>query len=146
MMTEKELLEYIMPEPNTGCWIWMGSVTQTGYGQIKIKGKQFLAHRLVYETFTKNIIGSLQACHHCDNPICVNPDHIFLGTFMDNMADKVKKNRHSKLFGPDNGNTKLDATQIKAIKAACDFGFRQASIAKYFGISQVRVSQIHRNL
>ena len=84
--------ERYIPEPNSGCWLWLGDLDSGGYGRLKIKGKTYRAHRfsLLREQQT-----DLFVCHKCDTPSCVNPDHLFLGTHSDNMKDMVSKNRHS---------------------------------------------------
>lgn len=90
-----------IPEPNSGCWLWTGSVDSKGYGQIRMPGKARQG-RLRYATHISlelaghEIPDGLEACHHCDNPCCVNPDHLFVGTHQDNMRDSWRKGRASK--------------------------------------------------
>jgi hypothetical protein len=81
------------------CWVWQRSKLKKGYGKITIGSKKFgnrknaLAHRISYEIFVGPIPKGLQVCHDCDNPSCINPDHLFLGTNQDNVDDKQKKGR-----------------------------------------------------
>jgi hypothetical protein len=82
-----------IPEPNSGCWLWLGMVYTTGYGGVVHQGITKLAHRASYEAFHGVIPRKMLICHHCDNPSCVNPDHLFLGTEQDNADDMVKKKR-----------------------------------------------------
>ncbi len=77
-----------------GCWEWTACTNKAGYGRIIFRGKAWLAHRLSFQTFIGPIINGLHVCHHCDNPPCVNPKHLFLGTDSDNMHDMVSKGRH----------------------------------------------------
>lgn len=82
------------------CWEWTGTKCDTGYGIILIKNnsksrqKRIRAHRVFFQKYKGNIPSKMLVCHKCDNPICVNPDHLFLGTNQDNMNDKI-----SKFFG-----------------------------------------------
>jgi hypothetical protein len=79
-----------------GCWTWTGSVSHQGYARFVINGHEYRASRLMWELhYGSAPSDKLLACHKCDNPVCVNPDHLFLGTQLDNMRDKVSKNRQA---------------------------------------------------
>lgn len=81
-------------EDSTGCWNWQGSLTNGGYGQTRYLGKLWRAHRLFYTLLVGPIPNSKTfVCHHCDNPRCVNPDHMFLGDNQDNLRDMANKGR-----------------------------------------------------
>lgn len=76
------------------CWEWQSTRLRTGYGQFPVSGKRYPAHRYAYE-ITYGPLGELLACHKCDNPICVNPNHLFAGTSMDNFLDMMAKGRQN---------------------------------------------------
>lgn len=109
--------QYI-PEPMSGCWLWIGSVRreEKPYGQIGVNGKIISAHRLSYQIHNGEIPDGLWVLHKCDNPACVNPDHLFLGTGNDNVADRGRKGRTAR--GPSHGSAKLTYEQADAIRAS----------------------------
>lgn len=95
-MTFNEKLDfYTYPDPETGCWLWGGSVTGRDYGGVYNGHKIVLAHRASYERFNGPIPKGLNVCHKCDVPMCINPDHLFLGTQRDNLQDAARKGRMS---------------------------------------------------
>lgn len=86
------------PEPNSGCFIWMGPqlTARKGYGNFLCNGVQTRAHRAAWQFYKGEIPDGLHVLHRCDTPICVNPGHLFLGTQQDNMKDKRRKGRAPK--------------------------------------------------
>lgn len=101
-----------------GCWEWQGDMSGGhGYGRIMINGRRMLAHRLVYELEVGEIPDGLCVCHHCDNPRCCRPDHLFLGTHVENMADMVTKGRRKGINnGEGNGRAQITEGDVREIR------------------------------
>lgn len=84
-----------MPEPNSGCWIWLGALhTENGYGQLRENRRNINATHVALKLADRPVPTGLFACHRCDTPCCVNPNHLFIGTQADNVADMIAKGRH----------------------------------------------------
>lgn len=98
-----------------GCWNWTAAKDRDGYGRFRFEGKLHMAHRFIFQ----REIGAPPSVvmHTCDNPSCVNPDHLIAGTVQLNNADRDKKGRFHKLNGEDNGNSKLSLKDIARIRA-----------------------------
>jgi ribosomal protein L37E len=94
---EERFTDSFIPEPNSGCWLWLGSRDRKGYGQIRVaKHDLRYATHVALEINDRSVPDGMSACHHCDNPGCVNPDHLFIGTQQDNTTDMIRKGRASK--------------------------------------------------
>lgn len=126
----------------TGCWEWTASTQWNGYGQFRSpKGNTVKAHRYSYELENGPINKNMSVLHVCDNPKCVNPSHLFLGTQQDNIKDKVNKNR--QLRGEASPTSVLISDQVIKIRNLWDSGnYTQSAISKLFGISNQHVSDI----
>lgn len=125
------------------CQLWTGYRNSAGYGQIEIDGRVWLAHRLVWTVRRGRIPAGLLVLHRCDTPLCVNPDHLFLGTPRDNARDSIEKGRSLGRI-PDWGVRKrrirkLTDDQVRAIRAADG---KQREIAERFGVSRSHVAMI----
>lgn len=117
----------------TGCHQWNGGVCRR-YGRFNISGKSYRAHRLSYKLFINEDLGDKHVCHKCDNPLCVNPDHLFLGTHQDNMMDRKQKGRTSK------GNSKIKVDDVLRVRELSKSGLSCVKVAKIVGICK---SQVH---
>jgi hypothetical protein len=141
-MRKLEFEERVCPEPNSGCWLWVGSLNVAGYGYLWLPGrKQQLAHRHSYEKYKGPIPGGLAVCHKCDVRCCVTPDHLFLGTRSDNNADMIRKGRHKCIPQPGETNpmAKLNWKDVRRIRELRETGQNCAEIAKQFNITKANV-------
>lgn len=115
--TAERFAKHVIPEPNSGCWLWTGSLNSRGYGNFKVAGKVRSAHRVAFEIeHSTSIPSESSVCHRCDNPGCVNPEHLFLGTHQDNMLDRQRKGRSRGPLGEANARTALSADDVSAIR------------------------------
>ena len=134
------------PEPNSGCWLWTAAIRTDGYGIMNVHGKCTAAHRVSYRLHNGLIPkgeGPHGTCvlHHCDNPICVNPDHLFLGRNKDNVDDRERKGRNITFQGEQHWKARLTASDVRAIRN----DFRTCiEVGKDYGIQFAQVSAIRR--
>jgi len=134
--SKKEIfLEKIEITPDNECWNWMGSKNSWGYGRIAFKSTHQAAHRYAYDEFKGAIPASMLVCHNCDNPGCVNPDHLFLGTPADNMADMSRKGRHI-------GARKLNEDKVREIRALLKSELTHKAIAVKYGVGRSAIGAI----
>lgn len=137
---EERFWEYT--DTSKECWEWQKGLDKQGYGLIGVSnGKNKGAHRFSWELHFGPIPEGLFVCHKCDNPICVNPDHLFLGTHQDNMADMHKKSRH--VFGSNSPRSKLTEKQAVEIFVS-DQPTR--SLSEKYGVSKKCVRDIKRKI
>ena len=126
---------------DVGCWIWIGTKAGAGYGALKVNNVMVSAHRLSWTLhFGEELHRKTFLCHRCDNPLCVNPAHLFKGNAAINMADRDAKDRQAK--GEKVGVSKLTVPQVTEIKKLLSQGVVQKEIAQAFGVSQRNVSVI----
>lgn len=151
----------LVPRGGPECWVYTGAVTRDGYGKIsyRVNGKRRfdLAHRVAYLRWVGPIPEGLCVLHTCDNPPCCNPEHLFLGTQLDNVVDRDKKGRQAKgdtqglRVHPEKasrgelngGGRKLKDYHVRAIRYVYPV-YNQREISEIFGVSQVMVGKILR--
>jgi hypothetical protein len=111
-------LEFLMEHVRADgeCLVWTGATTSAGYGTVRFNRTQWRAHRAVYTIVHGPIPSGLLVCHTCDNPPCVAPEHLFLGTNADNMRDKIVKGRLRVARGEDSGGAVLTEEQVRRIR------------------------------
>lgn len=130
------------------CWLWRGSTTAAGYGNLGAGGRggaNVYAHRLSWEVHKGPIPPGMHVLHRCDNPPCVNPEHLFLGTQRDNNADKTRKGRHAR--GERHGNAKLTSEKAARIRQMRADGFgTQDAIARELGVTRSCVAHVLQGL
>ena len=128
---------------STGCWIWTGMVfTSNGRARIAIGSKTTLAARVAYLAFKRLPMNDLLVCHSCDDVLCVNPEHLWLGTNADNSRDMSEKGRTKLQDGVLNNQAKLNDSQVRLIRTRCENGELQKHVAKEFGVSACLVGLI----
>lgn len=152
---KERFLRSISPEPNTGCWLWCGFVPDGGYGRFRMcsnpKKASTPAHRAAWLLFVGRIPRGTLVCHKCDVRACANPDHLFLGSYADNMRDASRKGRMdwkiAKRPGLRRGEAhpaaKLRASDVIFIRGSEETGVR---LAEQFGVAPLTISRIRRNL
>jgi predicted DNA-binding protein (UPF0251 family) len=134
-----------------GCWEWQGGKGGTGYGTVKVEGRMVLAHRIAFELVNGPIPPGKNVCHHCDNPPCVRPDHLFTGSQSDNIKDAVRKGRvirppqdtitsnhppETVARGERHGKSKLTAEKVREMRLLRAEGWTHRQLAVHFGISR----------
>lgn len=141
---EDRLNKYVRRTPS--CWIWTQDVYNYGYGKLSVgKGKQRRAHRVMYELTCGEIPKGMNVLHKCDNPRCVNPEHLFLGTQQDNVNDMMKKKRggYKTFYGENHGNAKLTWEQVDKMRELWQLKqHSQFQLADMYGITQQVVSKV----
>lgn len=129
-------------EKTSTCWNWVGSKCFYGYGQLSIQGKPKRANRISYEMHKGEIPIHMFVCHSCDNPSCVNPDHLWLGNQKDNMKDMKKKNRQNICKGSGKPQSKLKENDITQIRIKYKNPLSSSELAKFYGVSKQNILDI----
>lgn len=126
------------------CWVWTGSKTPHGYGTVRWSGDRLYSHRLAYTLANGPIPDGMFVCHRCDNPPCVRPDHLWLGTNADNIADRHQKGRTrtSPPFGENASTSKLRAVEVIALREAHAAGATLEALARRYGVHHNTVQAI----
>lgn len=136
-------MDRVSPEPNSGCWLWTGGANIWGYGHVSLGSKAdgaTSAHRAMYRLI-KGEPGTLHVCHTCDNRLCVNPDHLFLGTAKDNCADKIRKGRHQDQAGERAPAARLTKKAVDDIRTR---RIKGSEFARLYGVTPSTICDIQK--
>lgn len=142
-------LDSCIPEPNSGCWIWMRGLTGTGYGSFRCGSlsdgtrRTVTASRYICDVVHGAIPDGMQALHKCDNKMCVNPDHIYIGTRSQNAIDafdRGKKIPH-RLLGTNHPRAKLSDEDVRTIRRSSE---KSTALASKFGLSKTQIGSIKK--
>jgi transposase len=128
----------------TGCIEWTACKTKAGYGQLSVDRKMMFTHRLSYEANIGPIPEGLHVLHSCDNPCCINPDHLRVGTPADNAQDKIDRGRI--LLGEKHGGAKITENDVIEILRLNEFGVSKKDLARAFGVSASSISLIVKGI
>lgn len=129
-------------EKTQGCWIWTGAKKTGGYGVAIRNGRQIGAHRLAWQLTYGPIGAGLEVCHRCDMPACVRPDHLFLGTHAENMADMKQKGRGRMVReqrGEANRYARLTDAKVREIRALYAQGQTKAGLGRLYGVNEFTI-------
>jgi len=133
-----------------GCWEWTGGRVKFGYGQTSINGKSITAHRMAWILAYGSIPDGLCVLHRCDNPPCVRPDHLFLGTNKDNTRDMIAKGRSKapRTAGPGevHGNARMSRAEVVRMRKLRKAGWKVDALAEEFRVGTTQVSRITRGV
>lgn len=150
-LSKRERFEMRVEKMPSGCWHWTGSLNKTGYGQFNLNGdRPILTHRASWLIYNGEIPANPESAyrtmyvlHRCDNPKCVNPEHLFLGSQQGNMDDKMEKGRHSygNALGEKHGNAKLTADLVREIRASSE---TESQLSKRLGIARSSIYAARR--
>lgn len=135
----------VLPEPNSGCWLWDSTVKVTGTnnsqlrGMFSLDGKVQKASRVSWRLYCGEIPDGREVCHRCDVPLCVNPEHLFLGTHAENMADAGRKKRMHRIAGEAHHNARLSADDAAHIRNSTDGA---GNLARRYGVHRTTIHRV----
>jgi len=124
------------------CWEWAASTLKGGYGYFKYAGKTAAAHRFSWQLRNGQLPAGAHVLHHCDNPRCVRPEHLFVGNNTDNVADKVSKGRTNPPRGDNHYRAKLSTADVVQIRSSLAAGVPRRDLAARYGVSRSIVDRI----
>ena len=140
---EKRFFDKVDRGADCDCWEFTGGISSDGRGVFWLDGKSFGAHRMAWKLAYGDIPNGMLICHHCDNGKCCNPNHLFLGTYLDNMQDMKSKGRQVHLYGDNDPKSKLKSEEVLEIVRLYKTGkFSQSYLGKMFCVSRSAILNI----
>lgn len=145
LLRDKIESQYVIDE--NGCWKWTASIDSKGYGQLTHNMKVKRAHRMSYLVKHGVLPDNMYVCHKCDVRDCINPDHLFLGTALDNVSDMDRKGRrvNKHPLGEEHHAAILTEDQVKEIRSYPHYKVPRKQLAEKFGVSPTTISQVRSN-
>ncbi len=144
-MTDVEMRFWSKVRIGDGCWNWIGAIGPRGYGGFKFHGKRQSSHRVALALTGQAMPpSSVDVCHRCDNPKCVRPSHLFIGSRSENLLDASTKGRIAR--GESHGSSKLSSDDVVDIRRRVSNGETQTSLALAYGVSVTAIHLIHHRL
>lgn len=131
----------VAPRLGTRCWIWTAN-SLNGYGRLKVNGEMVWAHRMSWQFAHGEVPAGMFVLHQCDNPPCVNPDHLFIGSKLDNARDRDAKCRRAAPIGVLNGRAKLTEDDVLKIRQRRSEGAKRKQLAQDFGVSLAAIKHV----
>lgn len=138
--TRARFMKFVQTEDPAQCWEWQSTRNNSGYGKFWLDGRTDIAHRVSYRLHKGPIPEGLHVRHTCDNPPCVNPHHLLVGTGKRNARDALERGKYRR--GSGNGRAKLTEGQVSEIRRCWDDGETQASMAHRFGVSRSAIQWV----
>lgn len=128
---------------NAGCWLWVGAGTGTGYGHFMERpGREVRAHRFSWQLANGPVPHGMCVLHRCDNPSCVNPAHLWLGTQLENVADMVRKGRAQRVSGEQRPCARLTEADVHAIRTSERYKYSASMLARHYGVGRTTIRHV----
>jgi hypothetical protein len=141
---EDLLARYATKNSNTGCYEWHSYKSKKGYGVLRVEIRTWKAHRFAYTLVHGEIVKYQQVQHKCNNPPCINVQHLVLGLPSDNVKYMIRSGRRASTVGEKNGNSKLKVKSVEWIRKMRQEGWTILEISILYGVSKSTISEITR--